>query len=379
MTGKERIKAAINHQVADRVPTGERETYSKEVYEGVLGHETVLPGGWNNRDALWEGRRDELIDAYKKQLVEFTVKTGVSTVIVRKVIGKNVEMPTRLPTGKWEDVCGNILEKENGRWKVVEWSDKPAPPPPPENEESEFEAIRYVVGKLAKTHFISISGVSSHPTVRFSKPAAVNPNSFAAIENQWYMQAFADPEGYAEKRLAPLLRDRKIAEANQALLKREGADDSAIGWDFGHNTAPFVSPEVFRRGIFPVLCKLVEYCKIDGFPCFLHSCGNNRLVMDQIVESGIDIYQSIQPQEEPAELKKLYGDKITLWGGVNCATLVRGTREQVRKETRRALETLSPGGGFVCATSHSVMPTTPYDNYMAMLDEIHNFDPASRT
>ncbi len=89
------------------------------------------------------------------------------------------------------------------------------------------------------------------------------------------------------------------------------------------------------------------------------------------VEIGYDCYQSIQPTADMdiAEVKKKYGRKIALWGGVPVEEMVGGTPEQVRRSVRRAMEVAKPGGGFILGTSHSVAVGSRYDNFMAMLDE----------
>ena len=51
-----------------------------------------------------------------------------------------------------------------------------------------------------------------------------------------------------------------------------------------------------------------------------------------LVDAGIDAYQAIQPVEHIEEIKELFGDRITLWGGVCTDTLGRGTPERVQHE-----------------------------------------------
>ncbi|MBM4048080.1 MAG: hypothetical protein FJ279_23510, partial [Planctomycetes bacterium] len=127
-------------------------------------------------------------------------------------------------------------------------------------------------------------------------------------------------------------------------------------------------PKQFRDIFFPALKIQCEEVKAIGSPMLFHSCGNNRLILDQMVEAGIDLYQAIQTVEKIDEIKQLYGQKITLMGGVDSDTLCRGTVEDVRREARFAIRHCAPGGGFILASSHSVMIACKHDNFMAMLD-----------
>ena len=48
--------------------------------------------------------------------------------------------------------------------------------------------------------------------------------------------------------------------------------------------------------------------------------------------------------------------------------------ESVRDETRRVLEIMKPGGGFVAGASHdSILEETPVENIVAMFDAVKEF------
>ena len=66
----------------------------------------------------------------------------------------------------------------------------------------------------------------------------------------------------------------------------------------------------------------------------------------------------------------MFGDRITLWGGVSTDTLGRGTPEQVRQQALFTLKHCAPGGGLILSSSHSVVVRTPLANYQAMLDTL---------
>lgn len=68
-------------------------------------------------------------------------------------------------------------------------------------------------------------------------------------------------------------------------------------------------------------------------------------------------------------LKRDYGEKLVLWGGVNVESLVSGTSEDVRRDVRKAMEVLKPGGNYIFGTSHTIAVGTKYDNFMVMVDE----------
>jgi len=103
----------------------------------------------------------------------------------------------------------------------------------------------------------------------------------------------------------------------------------------------------------------------------LHCCGNTRSIMDMLIETGIDGYQSLQANAnmELDDLIKNYGDKLCFFGGISVDVLLTGTPEEVRGEVRRSIEAGRKYGGFILGPSHSVAYGAKYDNFMAMLDE----------
>jgi len=362
MTSKERVKLALAHKEPDRVPVGEFAVDYK-IIEQILGRETFLRAKTKYTKALWAGRRDEVVECMKKDTVEFTLKAGLDMVSVGLVPGKEqkFDVPKQIDESTWEDRAGNILRYSDATEDimVLEEGNKPVPPEvrkefaPDPNDESRWELLKYVVEKLGKTHYVFARAGGD----------AIGFGSALGIQRQWLSLA-DNPEAHAKSRI-------NGAKGFGQRLKRymdEGCDALFLGEDYGHNLGPFMSPKQFREVFFPALKIQCEEIKSIGSPMLYHSCGNNRLILDQMVEGGIDLYQAIQTVEKIDEIKKLYGDKITLMGGVDSDTLCRGTVEDVRREARFAIKHCAPGGGFILASSHSIMIACKYDNFMAMID-----------
>ncbi|MHC4713977.1 MAG: uroporphyrinogen decarboxylase family protein, partial [Planctomycetota bacterium] len=89
---------------------------------------------------------------------------------------------------------------------------------------------------------------------------------------------------------------------------------------------------------------------------FFHCCGRIWDILDDWVKAGYLGYQSIQGTAgmDLAEVKRKYGDRLVLWAGVQCETLVEGTPDEVEEEVKRSLEVAMPGGGFIFGSTNSV-------------------------
>ena len=364
MTPKERVIAALEHREPDRVPHGEFATdYS--VIEQALGRPTYWRGNRRYTEALWEGRREEVVEGMKRDIVEFTEKLDIDMIPVSAVPHKDYpfEAPTQVDEDMWEDANGNILKysEETEDIGLHKESGKGLPQPdfelPPVPDGSEMELVHHVIERFGETHFI------------FARPG--RGGGAGGYTKGWSEETFIrvadDPEGVArgEMASAEALPDtvRPFAEA--------GVDGIAIGSDYGYNSGPFVSPQTFREVYFPAMKRRCGIIHDFGLPVLFHACGNNRVILDQMVEAGMDAYQAIQPIEHVEEIKQLFGDRLTLWGGVSTDSLQRGTPDDVRNQALFSLKHCAPGGGLILSSSHSVVVRTPLANYRTMVETCH--------
>ncbi|MCR5844969.1 MAG: hypothetical protein K6G78_00155 [bacterium] len=70
--------------------------------------------------------------------------------------------------------------------------------------------------------------------------------------------------------------------------------------------------------------------------------------------------------------KKVLGGVACLAGGFHTPYLDRRTPEQIKDETKRILDLLAPGGGFIFETSHGI-DYSPHENVMAMIETVKEY------
>ncbi len=144
---------------------------------------------------------------------------------------------------------------------------------------------------------------------------------------------------------------------------------------------PVLSPEMYARFIAPRHRQLFEFIKRRAHTkvhILYHSCGASKAFLPLLLEEGIDILNPVETGAggmDAAELKRLYGRDLTIWGaGVDTGhVLPHGTPAEVRDEVRRRLEVLAPGGGFVFAPAHNVAADAPPENVIAMWEALQEF------
>lgn len=145
------------------------------------------------------------------------------------------------------------------------------------------------------------------------------------------------------------------------------------GDDFSTQRGMMLSPGLWRRFLGPVYRKVFDLIKSFGVGVWFHSCGTFRPVLPELIDAGMDVWETVQVHLEgndPRVLKREYGDHITFFGAINCQqTLPFGTPEDVRREVRDRVRVLGRGGGYICGPDHSIQKNMPAENLLALYDE----------
>jgi uroporphyrinogen-III decarboxylase len=169
----------------------------------------------------------------------------------------------------------------------------------------------------------------------------------------------------------------KVARANEhdQFFVRSGQSGVLWGTDLASQNGPMISPKMYQEIFQEGFSQRIASVKSLGQKVIKHMCGNNWPLLDNMVQAGIDCYQSIQQSAgmDISEVHDRYSDKFVVWGGLPVEYLIDGSMEQVRKAVRQVMTELSPKGRFIFGTSHSVAVGTQYDNFMAMLDELNKY------
>ena len=170
---------------------------------------------------------------------------------------------------------------------------------------------------------------------------------------------------------------------NLEILKQAVGDRIQIicmgGTDFGTQNGLYYSPEIYRKLYKPYIKRLNDYVHQNtNWKTFWHSCGAISELLNDFIEAGVDIINPVQCSAygmEPNYLKDTFGRRIVFWGGGidTQQTLPFGTPDEVRKQVRERIEIFKKGGGYVFAAIHNILPNTPPENIVAMLEAIKEY------
>ncbi len=381
MTGKERVKAVLNHEVPDMVPWGEW-AVDFDTVERVIGHKTYYRAKAKSLLALWEGRRDEVAQSWREDGIAFFKKMDMFDIINIGAMASSLlppkdyqyETPKKIDDNTWEFSDGTIYKYSEitadltkmydphvgqREYNPEDFEGEPEIEPP---DETCFEVIDAFIEEFGKDRFLM--GHSGDEIGIYLLGSDFDGGGFT----YGLMQFLDNPETVK----AAIKMEIKKNNILDSYYIRPGQDAVAWGQDFSGTEGPFISPEMFREFALPAIkARVKNIHEKFHMPVMKHACGNNNKLLDMFVEAGYDSYMSIQPTAhmDLGEIKKKYAKYFVPWGGVPVELLVSGTPEEVRKATRRALQTYKEGGRYIFGSSHSIAVGTKYENFMVMVEE----------
>jgi uroporphyrinogen decarboxylase len=147
-------------------------------------------------------------------------------------------------------------------------------------------------------------------------------------------------------------------------------DAIQFGDDWGQQHGLIMGPDHWRRFVKPRMARLYGRVKSKGKFILQHSCGDCHEIFPDLIEIGLDCYQTFQPEiYDIAEMKRRYGKNICFWGGISTQQcLPRMSPRKVQEEIVRIAKILSPGGGYILAPTHAVPGDVPPENILAMAE-----------
>ena len=173
----------------------------------------------------------------------------------------------------------------------------------------------------------------------------------------------------------------KLVALDVELMRRfaaAGVDMIGIGGDIAMQDRVIVGPDTWRRIDKPRLARLIAEARTikPDVHIFIHSDGKLDDIMPDLIEIGFDVIDPIQPEcMDPFEVKREYGDRITLHGcGSVQRTLPFGTVDQVRQEVTALIEGCGYDGGFVLRASNAISFDCPLENVLAFFETARDYD-----
>jgi len=379
MTSRERVLAALDHRVPDRVPLdlgGNQTGIHKFAYEKLVRHlgrredivimdlvqqlarpsEPVLERLRIDTRYVWAGAPE----SFKGGVVR-AIRDGRAWLDSTDEFGVTWSMPEDHPY--YFDISHSPLAG-------LSLDEIRAFPFPRGDDPSRFAGLRERVLELRRTTpFAVVGGISG-----------------VVYEICWYMRGLENLfiDMVEQPEVLETLLDRTLGfwlGWFELYLKEAGdlLDVVMIGDDLAGQDGPLFSPGLYHMLVKPRQKRLVQFIKErTRAKVWYHSCGAVATFIPDLLDNGIDILNPVQVTArdmDPAQLKAWWGRRLSYWGGGvdTQRVLPRGTPEEVRENVRRNLQALMPGGGYVFNGVHNIQADVPPENILAMYDAAYEF------
>ncbi len=242
-------------------------------------------------------------------------------------------------TDEWGCTWGRVGEISKGevvRGAIEDWDQLDEYEPPDFGDDRRYEAGRKVVREHPDRYIIAgLPGGWVFATAR----------KIRKMET-YLMDLVLEPERIER------LHDLIVAENEKVIRKAAelGAHGVMVAEDWGSQTGPLVSPEMFARVFKPRVAHVCGLAHDHGLDCWMHSCGRMTDLMPDLIDAGVDAFQFDQPRLHGIEhLDERFGGRVAFWCPVDIQTTLQ-TRDpdRIRAEARLMCETLGGhGGGFI--------------------------------
>jgi uroporphyrinogen decarboxylase len=161
-----------------------------------------------------------------------------------------------------------------------------------------------------------------------------------------------------------------IEQAKMMLAEGFEFDGAFLYNDMGYRNGPLFSPDMYRRLIMPSDQRLTEFFHSHGMPVLLHSCGNVKALIPDLIAAGIDCLQPLEVKAgmDVVELKEKHGAELAFMGGIDQRLMSDPNRALIAEEIARKIEVAKQGGGYIYHSDHSVPVDVTFQQYQEVME-----------
>ena len=373
MNSRERILAALNHEEADRIP--------------------ITDYLWTATAARWhqEGIPDDVTPAeyFGYENVAFDADTSPRFPV--EIVDEDEEYVTLRDfygglrrNHKDYSTTPEIFDfgvKDRDDWERVK--SRLQPGPDRVDWEANWPARPYDEGNV----FLSLRCTTASGGLAGCRKARadgkyVQYEAYVGIDKvQWYTGTerllyamIDDPEW---------VRDMIETDADLAIQQFEIMIDGGFEFDgahlvndLGYRNDLLFSPRLYDELLRPTIQRLISHFKDQGLKVTMHSCGSVARLIPRFIEDGLD---GLDPLETKAtsmdlnELKRAYGSRLTLIGGIDVRAMADPDPSVIEEEIRRKITFAKRGGGYIYASDHSVPANVSLDQYRRVMGLVHEY------
>jgi len=128
-----------------------------------------------------------------------------------------------------------------------------------------------------------------------------------------------------------------------------------IWGDVAYRKGMFFSPDYWRNVYKPQLKRICEAAHAAGLMTIYHGCGNASAIFEDLIEVGVDAYNPLEAKAglDVVDLKRRFGRRWAFNGNIDVRVLAANDRDRIRREVLTKLNA-AKGGGYIVQSDHSI-------------------------
>ena len=146
-----------------------------------------------------------------------------------------------------------------------------------------------------------------------------------------------------------------------------------VFFDSNRASASFISPKVFEALVLPSLKRMVSALVEDGYEILFHLDTDWVPMLPFFLEFPKGRYIMELEHTDIREAKRILKGHICIKGNISSTLLRLGSPEEVEDECRKLIEDLGEGGGFILGSGCEVPFDAPLDNVLAMIRSVRKY------
>ena len=177
----------------------------------------------------------------------------------------------------------------------------------------------------------------------------------------------------------PLLFEliEQLEEFNLALVRRfvNSGCLSAMAYpeDLGMQVGPMLSPEFFRTYIKPSYQRIMQPARDAGIPIHMHSDGDIRLLVDDIVDSGVEVINLQDLVNGIDWIAEKFKGKVCVDLDIDRQKITPyGTPAEIDALIREEVTKIATPQGGLCM-KYGLYPGVPLENVKALMDAMERY------
>ena len=350
LTHKERFLCAINHEVADKIPT--------YAFKSELGFDQKY------KEARMQGikiNRHTRIKFYQDQTILAALGIDATTEPTLANFMEYDFKPIIRSDGSMVMSNGRIYKKASdgrsfyigGAWRSLEVRNEQFPRrvPPSQERFDRFE-------KFYKQKVINEDKIYVFPIIN-----GLHEGNWLSLGYVPFAKELRKPTGLLKQTVD------ELHKVNIEICKRLLDIDSemVIGFtdDIAQKGRLMISPEQFRKLYLSRYKSLFNMIHKRGGKTMIHTDGKIDKLIPCYIEMGLDLLQGLEPAAgvDIISLNEKYGDKISWNGNIDVSVLLwQGTPDKVRNQCEKIIKAIAPSNNLVFGPCTDIMTIHPIEN-----------------